>query len=263
MGFPFPLIGMVLAAAPSIAFDASKTFHVELAADSPVGEASLREHAIVWHPLRRRFYLVADVVPLASPHHPNTYDTELHLWSSPDLQRWTYHGVAVKKGRPGVDYDGYGAASPAGMALVGGRLFVPFSARRTRAFGERSIGLAWSASVPEKVPWTKARAPISDLEGNDDDAALLWLPGDERLHLYHRIAGPSGYRIVHTASRTPRRLKSWPKAVPVTPRPATVRAQELTGIYATGGGIHMFVIEHLRTGGMKIAHLTSRTPDGP
>ncbi len=245
------------------AFDPSLAFRVQLTEDSAVGAASLREHAICWHPQRRKFYLIADVVPLASPHHPNTYDTELHLWSSRDLKEWTYHGIAVKKGTPAKTYDGYGVASPAGMSFWNGRLYVPFSARGNSSFGERSIGLAWSGDDPEILPWDKTAEPISNLKGHDDDGALLTLGRQDSLHLYHRIAGPNGYRIVHTASRTPREPASWSRAVPVMPRPETVRAQELTAVYSTDGVIHMLVIEHLHAGGMKIAHLSSSAPSGP
>ena len=238
------------------------TYRVELPPNSPLGEASIREHTIAWHPQRRKFYLVADVVPLASARHPNTYDTELHLWSSPDLTTWTYHGVAVPKGQPGADYAGYGTASPAGMIFWQGKLYVPFSARRTPQFTQRSIGLAWSGDQPEAVPWTKSPAPISDLAGEDDDAALVSVPEDRRLHLYHRNAGPNGYLVAHTASATPESPSSWPAATGVTLRPEGVRAQELTGAFALGGSIHLFVIEQGPAfKGIRIAHLRAGKPD--
>ncbi len=84
-------------AAPPFEIDQQTSFHVELTETSPLGEASIREHSIVWHPVQRKYYLVADVVLLDSPHHPNSYDTELHLWSSSGLTLWTYHGVAIEK----------------------------------------------------------------------------------------------------------------------------------------------------------------------
>jgi hypothetical protein len=248
--------------ATAIAFGAQELGSVALAPDSPVGEASIREHAVAWHPAKLKYYLVADVIRLNSPHHPNTYDTELHLWASEDLVSWTYIGLAVPKGTPDESYDGYGVASPAGMALVGERLYVPFSARRTAAFTERAIGLAWSGSDPEVVPWTKSAAPVSKCRGEDDDPAVLLIPGDDRLHLYHRTTGEGGYRIVHTASATPQDPGSWPKATDVTRRPAGVRAQELTGAVFLGGAVHLFVIEQGDgVKGVQIAHLSSPEPD--
>ena len=256
-------VSLATCGAPPVTIDRNRRFEVELSADSAVGEASIREHAIAWHPRKRKYYLVADVVSLASAHHPNTYDTEIHLWSSPDLTRWCYHGVAVEKGPPGQSYDGHGVASPAGMTLAGGRLYVPFSARRTERFTQRSIGLAWCGAEPEQLPWTKTARPISDLEGEDDDPAVLTVPSDRCLHLYHRRTGPGGYRIVHTQSRTPERPETWLPAEPITPRPADVRAQELTAAFAADGKIHLMIIEHLAKGGMKIAHLWSDRPEGP
>jgi len=249
--------------APPIEVDRGASFHVELTAASPTGEASIREHTIAWHPVKKKYYLVADVVPLDSPHHPNTYDTELHLWSSGDLSQWTYHGVAVEKGRAETSYDRYGVATPAGMVFFHGRLYVPFSARRTSRFEKRSIGLAVSRTDPERLPWTKTKRPVSDLSGEDDDPALYVMSGDGFLHLFHRRTGPGGYRIVHTASKTPEDSDKWPNAQAVTSRPPEVRAQELTGVFAANEKVHLLVIEHLVAGGMRVAHLVADTPDGP
>lgn len=254
--------GAPVTSAP-IRVDFQTEYRVALPAGSAPGEASIREHAVVWHPGKRKYYLLADVVPLASPHHPNTYDTEIHLWSSGDLAQWKYHGVAIPKGADRGRYDGYGVASPAGAAWFGGRIYVPFSARKTAAFCERSIGLARSGSDPERLPWTKTARPISDRPGEDDDAAVVSIPGDPRLHLYHRRTGPGGYRIAHTCSSTPDDPQSWPAARDATKRPESVRAQELTAAFYWRGAIHLMVIEHLRAGGIRIAHLVSATPGGP
>ncbi len=240
--------------------DPAKRFEVALPAGSPTGEASIREHAVAWHPLKKKFYLVADVVPLDSPRHPNTYNTELYLWSSPDLTVWTFHGLAVPKGTPEETYDGFGVASPAGMAFFCGKLWVPFSARRTPQFTRRSIGLAWSGDDPEQLPWSKTAAPVSDLDGEDDDPAVVALERDDRLHLYHRTTA-GGYRIVHAASSEPEQPGSWPKARPVTVRTPDVRAQELTGVAYSHGWVHLFVIEHLLPSGIKIGHFAAREPD--
>ncbi len=263
------LPALMFMAAPSneerparIVLQTQTTFQVELDEASPLGPASIREHAIAWHPGKRKFYLVADVVPLDSPHHPNTYDTELHLWSSPDLAEWTYHGVAVPKGTPGRTYDGYGAATPAGMAYLDGRLYVPFSARKTSQFTQRGIGLAWSGANPEELPWSKTPQPISDImNSEDDDPAVLVMPGDPRLHLYHRRTGRGGYRIAYTASPTPEDPASWPPARDVTARPSNVNAQELTGACYLDGTVQLLVIEHAPPRGLPIAHLAAAAPD--
>jgi len=62
-----------------VQFDLTKPFEVQLTKDSVIGEASIREHTIVWHPLKKKYYLLADVIPLKSKYHPNTYESEIHL----------------------------------------------------------------------------------------------------------------------------------------------------------------------------------------
>jgi len=247
-----------------VGFDGGTVFRVALPAGSAVGEASIREHSIAWHPGKGKYYLAADVVPTDSVHHPNTYETELHLWSSPDLAEWSYQGVAVPKGVAGETYDGRGVASPAGMVFFAGKLYVPFSARKTERFAERGIGLAWSGADPEKLPWTKTREAVSDIvPSEDDDPALVVVPGDRRLHLYHRRTGRGGYGIAHTASATPEVPGSWPSATNATRRPEAVRAQELTGAVFVGKSVHLFIIEHMKQGGVRIAHLACADPRGP
>ena len=242
-----------------LSFNPERLFEISLPPGSPMGEASIREHAIAWHPLKKKYYLIADVIPLSNPHHPNTYNTELYLWSSPDLKVWRFHGLAVPKGSDEKSYDRYGVASPAGMSFFHGQLWVPFSARRTPQFTQRSIGLAWSSDNPEKLPWIKSSAPVSDLAGEDDDPAVLALD-DNRLHLYHRSTA-GGYKIVHTSSGNPENPDSWVKATAVTERSADVRAQELTGVAFVQGRVHLFIIEHLLPSGLKIGHFASRQAD--
>lgn len=225
--------------------------------------ASIRENAIAWHPTRNCYYLVADVIPVDSPHHPNTYETELYLWRSDDLVDWTCLGVVVPKGSVPRDYHAHGVASPSALAWHEGRLWVAFSARKTARFDQRGIGLAWSGTDPDVLPWTTSPTPISDLPGEDDDPGVLAIPGDKRLHVYHRATGPGGYRIVHTASSTPQDPRSWTAATDVTARPEGVRAQELTGVAWIGDAVHLFVIEQGDgVPGIQIAHLIHRAPEG-
>lgn len=73
--------------APPFEVDRSVSFQVELTAASRTDEASIREHAITWHPAKKKYYLVADVVPLDSPHHPNTYDTSDVPKTEPHAER--------------------------------------------------------------------------------------------------------------------------------------------------------------------------------
>lgn len=243
--------------------DFTKRFQVQLPKDSVIGESSIREHTIVWHPPNKKYYLLADVIPLNSKHHPNTYESEIHLFSSKDLSGWKYHGIAITKGKTEGDFDRHGVASPVKATLQNGIIYCPYSARKTKTFTQRGVGLAYSFPDPEKIPWNKTARPISDLPGEDDDVAIITDEKGAKFHLYHRSTGPEGYQIVHSESRRPLKESSWTKAVPVSERPKTVRAQELTGAILIDGLYHLFVIEHLYKGGVKIAHLASRDPAGP
>ena len=263
------LLPVILLIAPALswaapAFDFSTTYEVGLDKGGQQPPSSIREHAITWHPLRKAYYLIADAVPLDSPHHPNTYDTSLHLWRSPNLADWTYLGVAVPAGAEG-EFDARGCASPTAMSYRDGSLYVAYSARKTEAFAARGIGLAWSGDDPDLVPWTKAAGPISDGPGEDDDPGVLTIPGDKQLHCYHRTTGgAAGYRIVHTASEKPQDPDSWAEATDVTVRPDGIRAQELTGVAWLNGQTHLFVIEQGdAVRGAQIAHLVGAKPTGP
>lgn len=215
---------------------------------------SLREHSIVWHEGNSKYYLITDRVPVASPNHPNTYDTELHLYSSADLTTWSYVGVCVEKGGVG-ELGEYGVASPSGAAVKDGKIYVPFSARNNSSFAARSIGLAWSTTDPDVIPWTKADDAISDLTGEDDDPALVLI--GSTMHLYHRttVSGQP-HRIVHSQSDTPETESSWSSATEVT-IPRETFSQELTGAVYFNGEVHLFVME---IGGGGTAHLASSNP---
>lgn len=224
---------------------------------------SIRENSIVWHPDQGKYYLLADVVDTSDPVHPNTYGTEIHLLSSADLKTWTYHGVAIEKGGVG-EIGEFGVATPAGAAYFGGKIYCPFSARNTSGWTNRNIGLAWSGSDPEILPWTRADEAVANTSGEDDDPAVVAV-GDT-LHLYFRTTGSatvSGYHIAHAASSTPEDVGSWstPVACTVNPEPG-VRAQELTAAFLYGGKVHLFVMEQ---GGSEsgTAHLASSNPADP
>ncbi len=267
---PLALGACLLAAIPAGAacpwldrIDQSISYRLALPEHPRWGPCSIREHTVVWHPQRKRFYLLADVVPLASKHHPNTYQTGIHLWSSSDLRRWRYHGVAVPRGKRPGDFDHYGAATPAGAVFRQGRIIVPYSARRTERFTRRSIMLAFSHADPERLPWEKLPVPASDTPGEDDDPALVAAPDGKTLHLFRRTTAPGGYQIVWSRSHLPAKPGSWSPARSVLRPPPGVRAQELTGAFYHQGRFHLLVIEHLRRGGIRIAHLSAARPSGP
>lgn len=178
---------------------------------------SIREHSIIWHPVKLKYYMVADVIDTSNIYHPDTYDTELGLFSSSDLKTWTYHGICVEKGT-GADDGQYGVASPSQIAFWKGRIYVAYSQRNGGAteFTPRDVGLAYSSiDNPETVPWTKVAGHIADADeilgsgAVDDDCALVAIPGDNYLHLYWRAGLAGVYNTYHSKSKTPADTSSW------------------------------------------------------
>lgn len=241
---------------PAVRLDTNNPVSIQLAGQS------IREHAIVWHSDKAKYYMMADVLSVSHPSHPNTYDSEIHLLSSTDLVTWTYHGVCIQKGTTG-QIGQYGVATPAGAAFHNGKIYCPFSARNNAGFTGRSIGLAWSGPDPEIIPWTRAADAISDTTGpgEDDDPAVVSVDGT--LHVYFRSSGTaerSGYFIAHAQSDTPEDASSWSAPVPCTVNPEPgVTAQELTAAVYFGGQVHLFVMEH-QGAATGTAHLASADP---
>ena len=229
---------------------------------TPNYAASVREAAIVWHPVKAAYYLIADVVATTNPQHPVTYDSNIHLWkcTSEDLATWTYIGVAIDKGGTvGL----YGVASCAGAVYSGGKIYAPFSSRDSADFAIRSIGLAYSGSDPDVVPWTIVSTPIVNTVGEDDDVAMVQMPGDPRLHLYFRttnIGDASGYKIGYSFSATPEVAASWATPVAVVGLRSGVTAAELTGAFRYKGSVNLVVMEQPA---MVRAHWISANPAGP
>ena len=197
--------------------------------------------------------------------HPNSLNTEIHLFKSTTVESmdsWSYVGVAIPKG--GVGQLGeFGVGSPASAVVINDEINCAFSARNTASFTERSIGLAYSSSDPDVVPWTKLSDPISDTPGEDDDPCLVLVDGDPRVHLYHRTTDDgtgSGSVIVHRSSPTPKQSNSWAPTNIAVPRfDGTVSAVESTAAFVLNGVVHIFVIEQAPSS--VTSHWISGNPD--
>lgn len=211
---------------------------------------SIREHCIVWHPGKRTYYLIGDVLANASPYWPNTYDSEIGLWKCNDpetLQSWTYLGICIPKGT-GKGQGEFGAASAAGAdVLDSGSIVVPFSSRDTGApsFTERSIGMAISSGDPDVVPWTKRSGFISDVSLSDDDPAIVRDIQTDLYHLFHRSTDNfTDYRISHLYTTDPVNgvWLQTDDANDLTPYPS-VTAQEVTGAFMLDGVCNLWTME--------------------
>lgn len=153
----------------------------------PTDHFSVRQMSGIWH--EGTYYIYADVVDWNNPCHPNTYDSSIGVFSSPDCEHWRYHGIAVPKGHRG-DWDGGGAASP-GASVFGGRFYVAYSGRENPdGSGHRWMGLA--VADDPLGPFDKLPEPIVAGERMLDDANLVACradgdgPGNGLLRLYHR-----------------------------------------------------------------------------
>jgi len=197
-----------------------------------------------------RYYAYADVVPWDNPHHPNTYNTSIHAYSSDDGLRWRYEGEVLPKGEPG-DWDAGGVATP-GVCVSNGKILLAYSGReRQDGGGQRSIGLA-GATEP-LGPFTKRPKPILTAHGHLDDPLLLpWSGDDRRVLLYFRwAAGQHGYRSQlaesHDAGET------WGKPTTVLHSHGDVRAMETLDAKWIDGQIILAQLEHFHRGPHKVA----------
>lgn len=71
----------------------------------PVYGFCVRKPAAVF--AENRYWIYADVIPWDNPYWPDTYDTSIHAFSSPDCREWEYHGEVVGHKEVGAwDYGG-------------------------------------------------------------------------------------------------------------------------------------------------------------
>jgi len=163
----------------------------------PTRRFSVRQTSAIW--LDGMYYLYADVVPWDNLYHPNTYDTSIHLFSSPDATVWEYRGEVIGKGQAG-EWTANGIATP-GACVFGGRVYVAYSVRGNRdGSGHRFLGVSVAEDpagpfvevpglrlVPDDVDYAQD-SPVLLL----DDPCLVACNaagtglGDECLRLYYR-----------------------------------------------------------------------------
>lgn len=221
---------------------------------------SIRENCVFYYPPNGNYYLLCDIIPDSSPYFPNSYDTEIGLYKSTDLENWTYLGIAIEKGGVG-ELAEFGVASCSGAAYFNGKIYAPFSARNNGApnFNNRSIGLAFT-SEPESLPWSKVSTAILNTSGEDDDPCIMTIPSDDYLHCYWRTTESNLYKIVHSKTKTPEVVSSWSTPNDST-QPINGVAQELSSCAYFDGRIQMYVMQ--QGGGQTgTSHLVSYDADG-
>jgi len=168
-----------------------------IAVPIPTDRFSVRKTSAVW--FEGRYYLYADVIPWDNPHHPDSYDTAIHLFSSDDAEQWRHHGEVIGKDAAG-EWTASGVATP-GACVFDGKVCVAYSVRgNSDGSGHRFIGVSMAdhpAGPFREV--SSLRIVPDDVDYAHTDPMLLLDdpcpvacnadrtgPGDERLDIFYR-----------------------------------------------------------------------------
>ena len=181
---------------PTITDDTSPNFAFSVdwssggaATQLPAANFSVRKLAVVYNPGDGHWYGYADIVEFADYYYPDSYDSNVGAFSSPDgLSNWTYHGIVVARGASGSP-DAGGCASP-GAAVVDNKVLLGYAAEpHDGGAGNREIAMA-VADHP-LGPFVKQQTPVArDVcggTGRCDDVIMQTHGGD--VHLYHSVKG--------------------------------------------------------------------------
>jgi len=204
----------------------------------PADGHSVRETSAV--KTHGRWFAYADVVDWSNPHHPNTYNTAIHLFTSSDGCQWEHKGLVLAGGGAN-DWDKGGVASP-GAAWFRGKLWLFYSGREfADGRGHRHIGLAVAES-PEG-PFRKLPTPVATGGRHDhtDDPCPVVSPEGDELRLYYRHARSDGYKICLASAEDPE--SPWHLEGAVLHCAGDVRAMETTEAKVFGSTTLVLVME--------------------
>ncbi|MBT3380675.1 MAG: family 43 glycosylhydrolase [Lentisphaerae bacterium] len=219
----------------------------------PMPSGSVRESSVIH--VDGTWYMYADVVPWSSPHHPNTYDTGIHLFTSRTGADWKHRG-RVLEGTPGT-WDEGGTATPGAVSFAG-QVWLFYSGRERRnGRGHRHIGLAL-ATDPEG-PFKKLGGPAIDGPGAKDDPCPVVSPGKDEVRLYFRRATGT-YSIDLATTRRPR--GPWEQHGPVVEAHGDLRATESTDAKVIDGVTLLAVMEQYHSPGKGIRTVLYAARDG-
>lgn len=212
--------------------------------------------------INNRYWIYADVIPWNHKYWPDTYDTSIHAFSSPDCNQWTYHGEVVRH-RENTAWDFGGVATP-GALYNNEKIFIFYSGReKTNGKGWRQIGVAIADNPagPFKkndLPAVKSTVPESHL---DDPIPIISEDG-RGIDLYYRQADhhlqPPNYSI--------RRIQSkdggitWSEPIIIRAADKIIRAYETLDAIRINGNTILVTFDHFSNGELKTAFYSS--PDG-
>lgn len=219
----------------------------------PMTAGSVRESSVIQ--VAGVWYMYADVVPWNNSHHPNTYDTGIHLFTSPDGTAWTHGGIVLK----GTDtaWDEGGTATP-GAVWFGGQVWLFYSGRELRnGRGHRHIGLAL-ATRPDG-PFEKLATPVIAGPGAKDDPCPVVSSDGAEVRLYYRRAAGK-YSIDLASAQQP--AGPWLQHGAVVQAEGDLRATETTDARVVDGVTLLVVMEQYHSPGRGIRTVLYAADDG-
>lgn len=154
----------------------------------PTYNFSVRQMNTIFWAQDKKMYAYADIVPFTDQWYPDSYSSDIGVFSSPDgVSNWTFHGLVLSRGPPGSK-DAGGIATP-GAATTNGTVLLSYAAEsETGGSGTRWIALA-RAQHP-LGPFEKQDMLLADYgQCHSDDSQLVVRPGDPEgtVSVYHRL----------------------------------------------------------------------------
>ena len=139
-----------------------------------------------------RYYAYADIIDFDNFYYPDSYDTNVGVFSSADgRHNWTYHGIVIARGPSGA-WDAGGIASP-GATVVGDSIFVGYAAEPLDGgAGNRGIGVA--VATHPLGPFAKQAKPVAlDICGGSGRCDDVVMQTEQRVEGVGTPVGGGGY----------------------------------------------------------------------
>jgi hypothetical protein len=124
--------------------------------DATTPTCSVRKLEAVYYPADGRTYAYVDIVNFTNHYYPDSYSSEVGVFSSPDGKTgWQYHGIVIPRG-PAGGWDGGGIASPGAAVTTDGRVLVGYAAENSPSGGiNRGIGVATARPIIHSYTYTR------------------------------------------------------------------------------------------------------------
>jgi hypothetical protein len=122
-----------------------------------------------------RTYAYVDIVNFTDIFYPDSYSSEVGVYSSPNGRTdWVYHGIVIPRG-PAGGWDGGGIASPGAAVADDSSVIVGYAAENSPSGGiNRGIGVA--VALHPLGPFVKSATPVADPKGTRDCIFCLLNP---------------------------------------------------------------------------------------